>query len=140
MVFNRAGRAINLKWADFQILLLLLLLLLLPVQEAYLTNHSTKRHETWQTDRVLWPHEPRHIKKYVNNILHEKQQQTISANVLLMAMHMVGESSNSTTAVLTNTKLCREMNPFYPHKQCHVKQYVNNVDNNNKHSGNVCDI
>ena len=44
-----AGRSDKLKWVDLQILLLLLL----PVQEAYLTNHSTKRHETWQTDRVL---------------------------------------------------------------------------------------
>ena len=53
MVFNMAGSAVKLKCVDFQILLLLLLLLFLPVQEAYLTNHSTKRHETWQKDRVL---------------------------------------------------------------------------------------
>ena len=138
MVFNIAGRAVNLKWADFQILLLLLLLLL-PVQEAYLTNHSTKRHETWQTDRVLWPHEPRHIKKYVNNILHEKQQQTISANVLLMAMHMVGCPTTQQLQYWQTWNFV-ENEPLYPHKQYHVKQYVNNVDNNNKHSGNVCDI
>ena len=59
-----------------------------------------------------WKSQSKTILVILNNILHEKQQQTISASVLLMDMHMFMESSNSTTAILTNMKLCGEMNSF----------------------------